>query len=149
MKKVIALLVVVSLLACTAGAALAGPSKADAEGLVKKAVAFFKANGKEKAFAEINNSKGQFVKGDMYVFVNDYNGVTLAHGGNPKLVGKGMLSLKDPDGKMFIQEFIKTAKQGGGWVDYKWSNPTTKNIEAKTSYIEPAGDMYFGCGIYK
>ena len=150
MKKVIGLMVVVAFSICAAGTALAASNpKKDAEGLVKKAVAFFKAHGKEKTFAEINNPKGQFVKGELYIFVNDFNGISLAHGGNQKLIGKNMLGLKDSDGKPFIQEFIKAAKQGGGWVDYKWNNPVTKKIEAKSSYIEPAGDIYFGCGIYK
>jgi hypothetical protein len=80
------LMVVVTLLICVAGAEFAGTSKADAEGLVKKAVAFFKAKGKDKTFVEINNPKGQFVKGGLYVFANNFSGVALAHGGNSKLM---------------------------------------------------------------
>src|SRR3954447_21609096 len=63
--------------------------------MVKKAGAFLKANGKEKMFAEVSNPTGQFVKGDLYVFVHDLEGNCLAHGGNPKLIGKNLLDLKD------------------------------------------------------
>jgi hypothetical protein len=47
---------------------------AQAEAMVKKAVGFIKANGKEKGLAEISNPKGKFVDRDLYVFVYDMNG---------------------------------------------------------------------------
>lgn len=128
-----------------------GKGSADeATALTKKAVAYMKANGKEKAFAEFNNPGGQFKDRDMYIFVVDFNGKTLAHGANAKLVDKNMLELKDADGKLFIKEFIDVAKgKGNGWVDYKWPNPVTKAIEAKSSYVEKVDDMLVACGIYK
>ena len=55
----------------------------EAKQLAAKAMAFYKANGKEKAIAEFNNPKGQFVKGDLYVVVQGFDGVLLANGGNP------------------------------------------------------------------
>lgn len=150
MRK-IALTVLVSLI--VAGFALttcyAASAKDDARAMVKKTAAFLKTAGKERTLAEISNPKGQFVKGELYIFAIDMNGVTLAHGANPKLVGKNMLDLKDPDGKFFIREFISTAKKGSGWVDYKWTNPVSKKIEEKTSYIESAGDFLLAAGVYK
>ncbi|KIF80118.1 cache domain-containing protein [Noviherbaspirillum autotrophicum] len=122
----------------------------EAVALVKKAAAYLNANGKEKALAEFSNPKGQFVERDLYVFVNDLNGNTMAHGGNPKLIGKNVIELKDADGKLFIKEMSELAKtKGKGWVDYKWPNPVTKAIEEKTTYIERVGDVMIGCGIYK
>ena len=47
---------------------------AEAEAMVKKAVAEIKASGKDKAFAEINNKKGKFTDRDLYVFVYDMSG---------------------------------------------------------------------------
>jgi len=76
--------------------------------------------------------------------------VTIAHGGNAKLVGKDMLGLKDADGKFFIKAFIETAKsKGNGWVDYKWVNPQTNKIENKSTYVQKVDDYFLGCGIYK
>ncbi|HJV50866.1 MAG TPA: cache domain-containing protein [Noviherbaspirillum sp.] len=118
--------------------------------LVKKAAAYLHANGRDKALAEFSNPKGQFTERDLYVFVNDLSGNTLAHGGNPKLVGKNVMELKDADGKLFIKEMTELAKaKGKGWVDYKWPNPVTKAIDAKTTYVERVGDVMIGCGIYK
>jgi len=129
-----------------------GGTAKEAEALVKKAAAYIEANGKEKAFAEFTDPKGKFTDRDLYIFVVDFNGLTLAHGGNSKLVGKEMSELKDADGKFFIKEFIKLAKtKGSGWVDYKWENPVTKKIEQKSTYIQRQRqeDYFLGCGIYK
>jgi signal transduction histidine kinase len=128
----------------------AGGSANEAKTLVAKGVAFVKAEGKEKAFAEFTNPKGKFVDRDLYIFVVDFDGITLAHGGNAKLVGKDMSGLKDADGVYFIKEFIKVAKEkGSGWVDYKWVNPTNKKIEPKSTYIQKVDNYFLGCGIYK
>lgn len=122
----------------------------EAKALMDKAVAYVKANGKDKAFAEFTNKKGSFVDRDLYIFAVDFKGLTVAHGGNEKLVGKDMLGLKDADGKLFIQAFIEMAKtKGTGWVDYKWVNPQTNKIENKSTYVQKVDDYFLGCGIYK
>lgn len=129
---------------------LQAQSKADAEGMVKKAIAYAKANGLEKALAEVNKPGGSFTKGELYVFVYDLNGTVKAHGQNPRLVGKDMLQAKDPDGVFYVKDRIALAKsKGKGWQDYKFINPTTKKIEAKSAYIELHDSLIFGCGIYK
>lgn len=123
----------------------------DATVLVKKGIAFIKANGAEKAYAEFNDPKGQFVDRDLYLFVFDKTGKTLAHGANKKLLDKNLIDLKDADGKTFIREFIDVVnKKGQGWVDYKWPHPVTKAIEQKSSYVEKLPDgTLIGVGIYK
>lgn len=122
----------------------------EAEGMVKKAVAFLKANGKEKGFAEISNPKGKFVDRDLYVFVYDTNGKCVAHGFNQKMVGKDLLEQKDADGKYYVKERVEIAKtKGKGWQDYKFTNPLTKKLESKSAYLEKYEDYVVGCGIYK
>ena len=149
MKKFVAvfLTMMASLLATSA---IAGP-KEDAVALVEKAIAHVKAVGKEKALADFNDPKGAFVKGDIYVFAYSMDGMITAHPMNAKLIGKDMTEVKDSDGKPFTKEFIATVKgPGKGWVDYNWTNPTSKKVEAKTSYVAKAtDDMFVGCGIYK
>lgn len=123
----------------------------EAIAMVKKAVAYMKENGREKAFSEFaNTADAQFHDRDLYIFVYDMNGYNVAHGNNPKMVGKNLLEMKDNDGKYIIKGFIDVAKaKGKGWVDYKWPNPVTKAVEQKSSYIEKVGDLIVGCGIYK
>ena len=144
------LLVVILSVLFLANPAFAGGTADEAKSLVDKALAYIKTNGKDKAFAEFTNPKGQFIDRDLYIFAVDFKGLTLAHGGNAKLVGRDMLALKDADNKFFIQNFIEVAKaKGNGWVDYKWSNPVTKKIEKKSTYVVKVDDYFLGCGIYK
>jgi hypothetical protein len=43
-------------------------SQKEAKALVEKAAAFVQSNGKDAALKEINLAKGQFDKGELYVF---------------------------------------------------------------------------------
>jgi len=136
-----------------AGAAAAyAATQEDAKAMVEKAYSYLKANGKEKAFTEISNPEGPFVKGELYVFVQDFNGVALANGGNPKFVGMNHLELKDPNGKYFMKDLVELAKtKGSGWVDYVWVNPTTKKIQPKATYAKriEGMDAFIACGVFK
>jgi signal transduction histidine kinase len=144
-----ALAVSVALVSAPAFAADKG-NQAEATTMVKKAVAYLKAHGKDKTLAEVSNNKGQFIDRDLYISVYDMNGTVLAHGTNAKLIGKDVSALKDADGKEFIKDIVAQAKSTGkGTSDYKWPNPVTKEIQGKTVYFEKADDMIFSSGYYK
>lgn len=137
---------------------LAGPSLAagergtadEAVAMVQRVIAYMKANGKDKAIAEVNNLNGQFRDRDLYVTINDLHAKTLAHGANAKMQGKDLIDLKDADGKLFMRERLELVKaKGKGWQDYKFVNPVTKQIEPKAMYFEKYEDVIVNCGIYK
>ena len=119
--------------------------------LVKKAAAYVKEVGKEKALAEFSNPKGEFVDGENYLSVYDMKGVVIAHGTLATAIGKDMINLKDSQGSFFIKTFIKKADKPGatGWVDYYWTNPVSKKIEPKSAYFERVDDMIIQAGYYK
>jgi cytochrome c len=122
----------------------------EATAMVKKGVAFVKANGADKGYAEISNQEGQFRKDDLYLTVYSLDGVVRAHGANQKMVGKNLLGLKDIDGKAFVQERMDLAKSKGSfWQDYKFTNPTTKTIQPKAMYCEKLDDFVVCGGVYK
>lgn len=141
------------LLLSTAALGVHAQSKAtaaEATAMTKKGVAFIKANGKDKAFAEISNKKGQFVDRDLYLVVYGMDGTVLAHGANERLIGKNMIDLKDIDGKPYVQERIDLAKSKGTfWQDYKFTNPVSKKIEPKSMYCEKLDETVVCGGIYK
>lgn len=155
MKKLLAAVMLVATGLAFCPAANAAGEKVSTEeciAFVKKAVAFIEANGKEKALAEFSNTNGQFVKGSLYIFAYDLNGVSLAIGnGNAgKMVGKNLIDMKDAEGVPLVKGMSEVAKtKGRGWYDYHWPNPVTKTVEAKSSYIEKVGDYFVGSGIYK
>lgn len=139
------------------GLVLAGPAHAadkgtpaEAEAMVGKAIAYIKANGPEKAYDEFTNGKS-FKDRDLYVFVYDLTGKNLAHGANPKLVGKDLIALKDPDGKPVTKMLVDLAKEKGkGWSsEFKFRNPLTNKIQNRVVYIERVGETFVGAGVFK
>lgn len=137
------------------GAALAQEhgTKEEAIALTDRAWEHVKKVGKEQAFQDFSNDKANWTRKDLYVVVSDFNGVTLAHGGNARLVGKSMLGVKDANGLAFITKLIEAAQSpaGNGWVNYDWPHPQTKKIEGKSTYVRkmPDGDGFVGVGIYR
>ena len=82
--------------------------------------------------------------------MSDLNAKILAHGANAALIGKTLIDLKDTDGKQFMKELVDKAKSSSsGSVDYKWTNPTSKMVEAKTVFFQKIGDVVLVCGAYK
>lgn len=118
----------------------------EAKAMVEKVVAHVAKAGLETAFKDFSDKSGAFVDRDLYVFCLSKTGDIVAHGANPALIGKNLMSMKDSDGKAFIAEMLSVKT---GWVDYKWPNPTTKKIEPKSSYVAPVGDGVCGVGVYK
>ncbi len=151
MKKLVFGLVILTFLCGVAWVqAEDAATKDEAVAMVKKAIEYIKANGNDKAFAEISNPKGQFKDRDLYVVVYDMNAKCLAHGQKKSMVGKELIDFKDVDGKPYMRERIDMMKkQNSGWQEYKFMNPLTKKVEPKEMYIERSGDLIVGAGVYK
>jgi cytochrome c len=121
-----------------------------AEAMVKKGVAFIKANGKEKGYAEITSKQSQFRDRDLYLVVYGLDGVVWAHGANEKMVGKNLIDLRDIDGKEFVKERVELGKaKDSFWQNYKFTNPVDRKVEPKTMYCQRLDDTVVCGGIYK
>jgi cytochrome c len=122
----------------------------EAEAMVAKAVAHAKKVGAAQAYQDFTNKVAPFVDRDLYVVVYDLEGKVLAHGQNPKMVGKELIDLLDPDGKAFVKERVELGKSKAKfWHDYKWTDPVTKKPLAKSTYCERHERVLFCAGIYK
>ena len=125
-------------------------SRDEAQAMVKKGVAFWKANGDEKTFAAISDKAGQFIDRDLYLVVYGLDGVVRAHGANPKMIGRNLMDMTDMDGKPYVKERVEMAqKQASFWQDYKFTDPLTKKVEPKQSYCERIDKNILCGGIYK
>ncbi|TFW19100.1 cache domain-containing protein [Duganella callida] len=139
------------LLPASAPAAAGKATPAEAVAMVQRAKALIQSAGRERAFAAIADPANRdFHDRDLYIFVYSLNGVALTHGNNPKMVGRQLITMKDNEGKLIIKEMTAIAKNHGrGWLDYKWPNPVTKEVESKAAYVEKLDDMLIGSGIYR
>jgi cytochrome c len=150
MKSLNRLLAVGLLALPLAGIAGEHATRDEAVAMVKKGVAFWKANGDDKTFAAITDKKGQFNDRDLYLVVYGLDGTVHAHGANEKMVGRNLIDLKDVDGKPFVRERVEMAqKQNTFWQDYKFTDPVTKKIEPKQMYCERIDSNILCGGVYK
>jgi cytochrome c len=151
MRSVRILMMLVLVFALPVNAALADPPTQDqVMATVKKAIAFYKANGRAKALAEFNNKDGQFAKGEDYVDIHDLNGVCLAHPTAPEVVGTNRMEQKDLNGKYWIKDIVEATKKGetSGWISYVRKNPVSGRMQDKRSYWELHDGLIFKAGLY-
>ena len=123
----------------------------EAQALVGKAIAAFEERDLA-VFDEINS--GLFRDGNLYVFVYSTGdqGKVVAYGGapvEPPILGRPTEDVNDADGLPIGKMFEEQATPEGVWVDYRWSDPTTGEPAAKSSWVVRSGSYIFGCGVYK
>jgi len=119
----------------------------EAEAMVRKGVAYIKANPLDKAMADITDPKGAFVDRELYLTVYKMDGTALAHGANARFVGKNMIELRDGNGKEHIRERLEMAKtKSTFWQDFTFVNPVNKKMEPKQMYCQRTEDMLVVCG---
>ncbi len=87
-----------------------------------------------------------------YFFLIDLNYFMVSHP-DPKLEGKDVSNLKDPNGVYIIKELVKTAREKGdegGYTSYMWKTPNSDRMEPKLSYSKliKKWDWVIGTGIY-
>jgi cytochrome c len=150
MKTVIAAALTVAL-AVPVAAHASNATQAEAVAMVKKGITFIKQHGTEKGYAAITNKDPQFIDRDLYLVVYGLDGKCLAHGANPRQVGRDLMELTDIDGVYFVKERVAlvTAKPTGVWQEYKFTNPVSKKIEPKVMYCERLENTAVCGGVYK
>jgi methyl-accepting chemotaxis protein len=87
-----------------------------------------------------------------YFFIVDAQNNFVLHAAKPALEGKSGTELRDPNGKMIIQELVRVAlgNERGGAVDYAFAKPGSDKPVPKVSYaaqFKPWGWVY-STGIY-
>ncbi len=121
-------------------------AKEDVKLLVEETVKYCQNVSKDECFKTINSDK--FSKGSFFIFAFDYKAIGVANARIPKLIGKNLWNLKNPDGMYIFREQVKTAqKPDGGWLKYKWKKPDGTSI-MKLSFIKDVdGSFYVGSGL--
>ncbi len=123
------------------------PTERDVVEFVREGLTYARKHGKEALLREAMNPAGPFLQGDLYFFAFDFNGIVLAHGDSPSLVGENLFNLSNKNGKQLIQELIKAAQNGDGWAEYYWPSAKKKTIEKKLGYVIKLDDTcWLGSG---
>jgi uncharacterized protein len=152
MRKDVYWMVIVSLaLSAFAADAAQFGTREEAVAMVKRVQEKFKKDGPAATFAAVTGQVRPFHDRDLYPYILSFDCVVQAHGAQKSLVGKNIYDFRDQDGKFVPRETVSIAKTlGHGWLDFRWKNPVTGQVDAKSTYIELLGDKYaVGVGIYK
>ena len=84
-----------------------------------------------------------------YLFTYDVRGVRINQPTDKSRNGQDFIDMTDVNGVRLIEELIKAAKAGGGFVAYHYEKPG-KGVQPKISYATmiPGTDIMIGTGVY-
>jgi methyl-accepting chemotaxis protein len=127
---------------------------------VESAVSIAKAMQDQVAKGKLSDADAQTRVRDIWRSVhyghNDYlfayttDGTAVANGSKQENEGKNFIDLKDPNGVMLVQELIKAAQAGGGYVHYSFGRAGSDVPLPKISYsmMVPGWNWEVGTGVY-
>jgi len=86
-----------------------------------------------------------------YLFVDDWNGKSLAHGAQPDLINTEMWEYEDSRGNKTTQLLVAASKkEDGGFASFWWRKPDTGEERPKIVYAKgiPEWELFVGSGVY-
>jgi polar amino acid transport system substrate-binding protein len=117
---------------------------------VEEAYSHVLVTGKDKALKEFMDLNGSWVRGDVYVFAQDFNGTELCLPYMPDKVGTNRLNITNDQGLYINREMRAIAMNGSGFYEYSWRKPLSNQSESKVSYVTKVDDSWWlGSGIYQ
>jgi len=91
----------------------------------------------------------EFHDGELYVYVLRVDdGLIMAHGVDPSLIGKNNYEVFDADGINLGELIINGATENGAWIYYKFKDPANQEILPKEAWVVNHDGFIFGSGIY-
>ena len=145
MRITIFLTLLVAFAISASGYCAGGGTRDEAKAMAEKAVAHYKEVGAAAAFADF--MKPEWKDRDLYVVAIKSDGMMQANGGVPATVGRNNLGMRDVDGKLITQAML--AVKDAAWIEYKWKNPVSNEVENKATYtIRATDDLVIGVGAF-
>jgi signal transduction histidine kinase len=119
---------------------------------VEAAAALLKQQG-EASFSSFRDPAGDFLFGDVYVFVLNWTGTVLVQPASPEREGMNGLDFQDSNGKWYVREMFRVLETANsGWVDYLRPRPGATEPSLKSGYVRKVdvnGTLYLvGSGAY-
>ncbi len=122
----------------------------EARAMLDRAVAHYMDVGREQALSDFTAKKEPFIDRDLYVFCYGPDRTISGHGADPGLLGVPVDELRDVDDFSFGTRIMEVGEESpdGGYVEYKWLNPVTGEMEPKISIVRLIGTDICGVGAY-
>jgi hypothetical protein len=118
--------------------------------LVFDAMVHLRSVGYEQAVRDFHDRQGEFIDRDLYIFIFDRAGYYQVHGAMPEKDGTDLRAITGLDAQALVTDaWTVCDEEQGGWVNYTITNPVTREVQAKSSYVMPLDDnRLIGCGCY-
>jgi hypothetical protein len=115
--------------------------------LVKKAVAYLKENGRNKALEEFSNPSGKFAVRNHYIFAYELGGKCVANAADRGMIGKAVIGIANRSSMPGTQEqMLDPVKKEIGWQYCVFTDPVNNRSEKRIAYLEKVEDIIIGCG---
>ncbi len=125
-------------------------SREELKTFVEEAYSHALVAGKDKALQDFMDLNSSWVRGDVYIFAQDFNGTELCLPYLPKEVGTNRMDIQNDQGIYINREMRAIAMNGSGFYEYRWRNPISNQSELKVSYVSRVDDTWWlGAGIYE
>ncbi|HOO72490.1 MAG TPA: cache domain-containing protein [Spirochaetota bacterium] len=125
--------------------------RAKAMALGDQAAVYLREHG-EKELARVINENGMFRDGELYVWAmkTDLSTTSMVFAHPSKaLINHDFIDMKDAKGKNFVREILELVKvRKTGWIEYMWTEPVSKKIKPKHTYIIRIDKVIILCGYY-
>jgi methyl-accepting chemotaxis protein len=118
--------------------------------LVFDALVHLRTAGYEKAVSDFHDKSGVFIDRDLYIFIFNRAGYYVVHGAMPEKDGTDLRAIVGLDAVQLVTDAWTVCDlDEGGWVNYTITNPVTRGVQGKSSYVMPLDeDRLIGCGCY-
>ncbi len=83
---------------------------------------------------------------DGYFFVFDYDGNNLVAPRQTDLINRNWTGLKDVNGVEITDEIVRLARSGGGYHEFDWIKPTTRETAPMIVYVNGLQDWRWAIG---
>ncbi|PZU23865.1 MAG: chemotaxis protein [Shinella sp.] len=93
----------------------------------------------------------RYDNGKGYLWINDMQPKMIMHPINPKLNGQELRDLKDTNGNVLFEEFVKIVRaHGSGYHEYMWPKPGSTDPVMKFSHVAGFAPWQWvvGTGVY-
>ncbi|WP_435312410.1 cache domain-containing protein [Primorskyibacter sedentarius] len=85
-----------------------------------------------------------------FFFVYDYDGTNLVSPRQTEMINRNWIDLTDSEGTLVVQEFIRVARSGAGYLEHMWPKPSTGEDARMITYVTafPSWRWAVGTGVY-
>lgn len=122
---------------------VSSPTPEELVAFVNKAAVYAQRVGKPAALREFGDRNGSFSRGDLFIFAYDFNATNLAAPYNPEFVGHDQSDLRDADGTRMILAQQDAARNGSGFISYRFPDPITGEVVPKIVFVKKIDDSWY------